>query len=321
MATMQKVTTQQLKDLIARKLSEYRLSQGEGSLGTLEISLRPSAARTFKAHWTGFRLAYSQPTVVLLAWLHDGSFWSEAYISTVQPSYVLAFRKSPHKNRGTGAERPDDKFSPPQSIETAIAQRKAWIDAGLVPDEEIIRYEDFDDPAEAIDQFFNYTVFYCLKAVEAGWDAFGYAADPSIGWNAGEARTASTPFDSAVDEGLKRSDIIWLASDTAPDKSTPCWFAYTKDKRLLVLSGEPQQIIPGAKDLRRVHVITRRKGRDAKMSEFDASVRVIDGNNPVEFEQLAEILLAKRQSVEGSAEANIDRWMREGVILELTPLP
>jgi len=319
MATMQKVTTAQLKDQIAHRLSEYRVAQGEGATGTLEISIRPSVARTFKAHWTGFRLAYSQPTIVLLAWLHDGSFWSEAYISTAQPSYVLAFRKDPHKNRGTGAERPDDKFAAPQSIETAIAQRKVWIETGLVADEEIIRYEDFDDPSEAIDQFFNYTVFYCLKAVNAEWDAFGYVADPTVGWDSGEAAAAARPFEASVDEGLKRSDILWLSPDTAPDKPVPCWFAYTKDKRLFVLSGEPQQIIPEAKSVRGAHVVTRRKGRDAKMGQFDASVRVITADNPEEFGQVAEILLAKRQSVVGTAEENIGRWMREGVILELTP--
>lgn len=316
---MQKVTTTQLKDQIARNLSEYRIAEGEGSVGTLEISLRATVARTFKAHWTGFRLAYSQPTIVLLAWLHDGSFWSEAYISTDQPSYVLAFRKDPHKNRGTGAERPDDKFAAPQSIETAIAQRKVWIEAGLVPDEEIIRYEDFDDPMEAIEQFFNYTAFYCLRAVNAEWDAFGYLADPSTGWGKDATATAALPFEASIEEGLKRSDILWLSPDTAPDKPIPCWFAYTKDKRLFVLSGEPQQIIPEAKKVRGARVVTRRKGRDAKMGEFDALVRVITADNPEEFGQIAEILLAKRQSVVGTAEENIGRWMREGAILELTP--
>jgi|GEM_PF-1391712 len=320
MAISQKITFEDLKEQIARRISEYRLIQGDGAAGTLDISLRSSAARTFKAHWTGYRLVYPQPTLVLLAWLKDGSFWSEGYISTDQPSYVLALRKQPHAQRGTGAERPDDKFTSTQSLEVAAQQRADWIAAGLVPDEETIRYEDFDSPMEAIDQFFNYTQFYCLDSVKAVWSDFGYSVDPSLGWNPGEAARASVPIEAAIDEGLKRSDILWLTPDTSPDQAVPCWFLYTKDKRLFVLSGEQEQIIPAAQNVRRAHVVTRRKGRDARMAEFDASVRHISGENPEEFEEVGGLLLAKRQSVTGSHEDNLKRWMREGVILELTPL-
>jgi hypothetical protein len=319
MSKLGNITIEDLKNEIARRISEYALSPGEGSAGTLEISLRPSVARTFRAHWTGYRLLYPQPTLVLLAWLHDGSFWSEGYISTAQPSYVLAFRKTPHKNRGTGAERPDDKFSSPQSIETAIGQRREWVLQGLAPDEEIMRYEDFDDPMEAIDQFFNYTSLYCLRAVDLDWSSFGYMADPSAGWDEGEAAVASTPFDAAIEEGLKKSDILWLSPDTDPDKSIPCWFLYRKDKRLFVISAPSEQVIPDAARVRTAHIVTRRKGRDARMTEFDAHVRVVTPANRDEFDEIAEQLVAKRQSVRSSEEM-IAGWKAEGVILELMPL-
>lgn len=319
MSKLGNITTEDLKNEIARRISEYAIPPGQGSAGTLEISLRTSVARTFRAHWTGYRLLYPQPTVVLLAWLHDGSFWSEGYISTVQPSYVLAFRKTPHKNRGTGAERPDYKFSSPQSIETAIRQRREWVLQGLVADEEIIRYEDFDEPMEAIDQFFNYTSFYCLRAVDLDWSSFGHVAEPSVGWNEGEVAAASTPFDAAIEEGLKKSDILWLSPDTDPDKSIPCWFLYRKDKRLFVLSAPPEQVIPDAARVRTAHVVTRRKGRDALLTGFEAHVRVLTPANREEFDEIAEQLVAKRQSVRNPEEM-IAGWKAEGVILELMPL-
>ena len=39
--------------------------------------------------------------------------------------------------------------------------------------------EDFDDPLEAVDEFFNYTAWYVLRAVEAEWDQLGYVPEPS----------------------------------------------------------------------------------------------------------------------------------------------
>ena len=319
MATTQ-TSIVELRDQIARRISDNRIVAGQGTAGSLDIALRRGVGRTFRAHWTGYRLMYEGSIIVLEARLHDGRFWAEGYICPDrQASFVLAFRKDPHPTRGTGAERPDDKFASPQSIAIALEQRRAKLDAGEAPEEEIIRYEDFDDPEEAIDQFFNYTALYCLKAAGVDWSSFGYTADPSIGWDQSASVTASLPINSAIDEGLKRSDIIWLTPDTAPDRPIPCWFIYTKDKRLFVLSGEREQLIPNAERVRNAQVVTRWKGRDARMAEFDASVRAITAEDTEEFKQISELLVAKRQSATGSLGENIERWMREGVILELTP--
>jgi hypothetical protein len=152
--------------------------------------------------------------------------------------------------------------------------------------------------------------------LDADWDQMGYQPDPSMGWEAEDETAASFPVDAAVEEGLKKSDIIWLVTSTQRPP-IPCWFVY-KDGKAFVLSGEPQQVIPGARDLREVHVITRWKGRDARMAEFDASVRVITGDQP-EFEQIASLLMAKRQSMRGTHDEILDRWRRDCVILELTP--
>jgi hypothetical protein len=322
MLRTQKPSISELKAQIANRIAEYSISPGTGSAGTLEMSLVHRAMRVFRAHWTGYRIAYTKPTILMKATLGDGSFWSEGYISPEEPSWVLAFRKEPHKSRGTGAERPDDKLSSPQQIETALAVRKSQVEAGLIADEEIIRYEDFDSASEAVDEFFVYTSFYCLRSVEADWSQFGYVVDESLDWGDTEPTAPDkgpAPPAALVDEALRKSDILWLAADTDPSKSIPCWFLYTKDKKLYVLSGEPQQRIPYAAQARSAHVVMRWRGRDAQMVEFDADVRPITAANKEQFEQVGQLLVAKRQSIRSSASETIASWMRDGVILELVP--
>jgi len=92
-----------------------------------------------------------------------------------------------------------------------------------------------------------------------------------------------------------------------------------RNGKIWVLSAEPQQIIPDARNVREAQVALRWKGRDARLVDFDASVRVIGPENRAEFEEIGALLVAKRQSASGSVEDIIARWMSAGVILELTP--
>ncbi|HEX9313827.1 MAG TPA: hypothetical protein VN986_06575 [Actinomycetota bacterium] len=303
---------------IARRLSEYMVPKGPGELGTLSIAQERNITRTFKAHWTGFRLVFPKRTILLSAMLSDGTFWSEGYIGPGQPSWVLAFRRDPPKARGSGGPRPDDKLGLEASITTSLAQRHKLIDSGQIPHEELIRMEDFDDPLEAVDEFFNYTAWYVLRAVDAEWDQLGYVPEASARWRPDEDRIATLPLLPAIEEGLKRSDIIWVTPDTS-NLSLPCWFVYRNGK-IWVLSAEPQQIIPDAGNVREAKVALRWKGRDARLVDFDASVRVIGPENTAEFEEIGALLVAKRQSISGSVEDIVTRWMSAGVILELTPL-
>lgn len=309
---------QALKVHIARRLSEYGIKAGQGSTGTVEISLWPGAERVFRAHWTGYRIAYPNPIIFIRASLNDGTFWSEGYISTDDPSWVLVFRKEPHAVRGTGGARPDDKFASEDAVEIAHNVRHEQVEEGLVPDEEIIRYEDFDLPTDAIDQLFNYTSFY-WNVASTSWEDFGYVTDEDIEWSEQEMPSESPAINEAMEESLKKSDILWLIPDTDPLKRPlACWFLYTKEKQIFVLSGEPQQRIPYAANVRTAHVILRWKGRDARMAEFDADVRVITASDKEEFEDIARQLVNKRQSVRDPDE-HVSSWLRDGVILELIP--
>jgi len=177
--------------------------------------------------------------------------------------------------------------------------------------------EDFDDPLEAVDEFFNYTAWYVLRAVDAEWDQLGYVPEASIGWTSDDDHEATLPVAAAIEDGLKRSDIIWVTPDTA-ERSIPCWFVYRNGK-IYVLSAEPQQMIPDAAHVREAEVAVRWKGRDARLVDFEAAVRVIGPDRQDEFEEIGQLLVAKRQSVQGSVDDVIRRWMAQGVILELSP--
>ncbi|HLI57483.1 MAG TPA: hypothetical protein VKY26_10695, partial [Actinomycetota bacterium] len=185
---------------VAHRLADYQVPKGPGQIGTLSIGLEKTVLRQFKAHWTGFKLAFLKPTMVLTATLDNGEYWSEAYVSIHQPSWILAFRRDPHKARGSGGPRPDDKLSLEASVEISLAQRHALIAAGNLPHEELIRMEDVDDPLDAVDQFFNYTAWYVLRAIEASWDSLGYVPDTTIGWGVEEDRLAALPPGSFKEE-------------------------------------------------------------------------------------------------------------------------
>lgn len=124
-----------------------------------------------------------------------------------------------------------------------------------------------------------------------------------------------------IEDGLKKSDVIWLGVERGGARTTaPVWFSY-KNGRILVLSrkegpGE-EQAVPGIPGAPEVLVVTRRKGRDTSLGEFRATVRVLEG---AEWEEAAKALADRRRSRNGSPQESIARWRGSCAIAELTPL-
>ncbi len=95
----------------------------------------------------------------------------------------------------------------------------------------------------------------------------------------------------------------------------PVWFVSDQGK-LYVLSGERQQTIPDAENLRECEVIPRWKGQNARIAEIPASVRVLEPGP--EWDAIAEKIAEKRLNIPGLPEDTAKRWRDECVILELT---
>jgi len=145
-----------------------------------------------------------------------------------------------------------------------------------------------------------------------------------------------TALPKHVEDGLKRSDVIWVGQPNKPRPQhgflrkrpgrpvpytmVPAWFAY-KGGKIYVLSqkerGPEEQTIPGLGDTPEVMVVTRRKGRDTSLDEFPATVRMLD-EGP-DYEQALAALADRRRSRNGPPEDSIERWKRTAVVAELTP--
>ncbi|MFB3737564.1 MAG: hypothetical protein ACE14W_01190 [Candidatus Velamenicoccus archaeovorus] len=131
-----------------------------------------------------------------------------------------------------------------------------------------------------------------------------------------------------VEDGLRRSDVIFVGVEQDGRRRTaPVWFSY-KDGRILVLSrdepGPDEQSVPGIPGASEVVVITRRKanvpetrGRDTALGEFYATVRTLQG---AEWEEAAKILADRRRSRVGPPGDSIQRWRGTCTIGELTPI-
>jgi len=122
-----------------------------------------------------------------------------------------------------------------------------------------------------------------------------------------------------VEEGLKKSDVIWVGADRNGRRRTaPAWFAYRNGKVLVLSQREPgpaEQTVPGVGTANEFVVITRRKLRDTALDELKAAGRVLEG---AEWEAAATVLVDRRRSRNGPPAEALARWRSTCDILELT---
>ena len=135
-------------------------------------------------------------------------------------------------------------------------------------------------------------------------------------------QVAPTTLPKEVEEGLKKSDVIWVGVEserTRPHRSRRG--SPTRTARSGLLSqrepGPEEQSVPGVPNAKELVVITRRKGRDTSLDRFPASYRVLEGP---EWEEAAKALADKRKSRAGTPADSIKRWRSSADIAELTPV-
>src|SRR5207249_3170972 len=150
------------------------------------------------------------------------------------------------------------------------------------------------------------------------------------GWLLGEIEVPvwlqeeGTALPKAVEDGLKRSDIIWVGVEqNGRDDAVPVWFVYRQGKIFLlsqrkkIADGPPEQTVPGLPSARDVIVVTRRKGRDTSLDRFHAVARVLEGD---EWDKAAALLADRRRDRHGPPQEAIERWRGACDIAELTPV-
>jgi hypothetical protein len=133
-------------------------------------------------------------------------------------------------------------------------------------------------------------------------------------------QAAAQKLPKETEEGLRKSDVIWVGTRVNGHKRmAPVWFAF-KDGRIYLLScRDPdlqEQTVPGVPDANELVVVTRRKARDTALQEFTAAQRLLEGP---EWETAAKMLVDRRRSRVGPPDESLKRWRGKCDIVELIP--
>ncbi len=272
-------------DEVARAIGRQGIREGtiEGAKAVLRVQLERYVRRVVQVHWTPFEADVPGRSVGLhLEVAEPRVHWAECYISPRYRSWYFAFQ-----------ERADENV-------------------------ELAYHADFETPQEALKRFWGLSGWYVLTAGGLTWKDVVYAVDPELPWGERHKALAAEWTSDAVEESLKKSTIIWLRWELDGQEQTmPVWFVYdNKSGKIYVLSGERQQRIPGAERLRECRVILRWKGKNARVAEIPARVRVIEPG--AQWDEVAEKIAEKRLNIPGLPEETARRWRDECVILELT---
>jgi hypothetical protein len=133
-------------------------------------------------------------------------------------------------------------------------------------------------------------------------------------------QAAAQKLPKETEEGLRKSDVIWVGTRVAGDKRmAPVWFAFKDGKIYLLSCQDPEaneQTVPGVPDANELVVVTRRKLRDTALQEFTAAQRLLEGP---EWETAAKMLVDRRRSRVGPPDESLSRWRGKCDIVELIP--
>jgi hypothetical protein len=269
-------------DEVARALGRYGVAPGEGSRGSLRVETLRNVKRVVQVYWTPFQVQIEGECLGLVLEVPTPRrYWAEAYLSPNQRNWVLCY----YDREETGVQ--------------------------------LSYYRDYATPREAVDGFFKLSAWYVLTATDATWSDIGYEVGPALQWS--EARTvmAGTSASAAAQESLKKSTIMWLRwTHEGVERTMPVWYLLDNKSGLIhVVSGERNQLIPGAEQMRECAVILRKKGKDVQVAELPASVRVVPPGP--EWDEIAEKLAEKRLNIPGLPEDTAKRWRDEATILEI----
>jgi hypothetical protein len=274
-----------IRELVARAIAGRGLKKGPDGAAVLRVDVEEGVRRIVQVYWTPFEAAVPGECLSLHLEIAEPTVhWAEAYLTPDYRNWVFFF-----------AERPDG-------------------------DVQLVHYADFATPDEAVRAFFDKAAWYTLVPTDKSWDDVTYTVAEALDWAEEETAVEAGSVGAGVQESLKKSTIVWLRwRADGRDVTMPVWFVYdNKTSKLYVLSGERQQTIPGAERLREVDVIFRWKGKNARIGDVPAKVRVIP-HGP-EWDEVAEKVAEKRLNIPGLPEDTARRWRDECVLLELSLL-
>lgn len=272
---------------VARAIGRLGLKQGEaqGAKAVLRIGVEADVRRIVQVYWTPFQADIPGRCIALHLEVPDPRVhWGECYLSPDHTCWFFFF-----------GERASD---------------------GEI---QLLYYEQHPTAQLALQNFMDHSNWYLMTATDTSWDDVVFSIEDELQWGEEFAIREATSISPAVQESLKKSTIMWLRW-RGPDgeRTMPVWYLYdAKAGKIYVLSGERQQVLPGAERIRECDVILRWKGKSANVAELGADVRVIRGTDP-DWTEIADKVAEKRLNIPGTPEDTARRWRDECVILELT---
>lgn len=273
--------TRVLED-VARAVGRRAVKEGNAAEAPagLRIELEENVKRIVQVYWTPFEANVPGQSIGLhLEVAKPRVHWAECYLSLDYRSWFFCFH-----------EREDG-------------------------DIQLAYHQDYATPAAALQGFFNLSGWYVLTATDQTWSDVVYGLSDKLAWGENMKLLSGSSGAAPVQEALKKSTIIWLRWESEGRSHTmPVWFVNDKG-RIYVLSGERQQEIPGAEHIRDCDVIFRWKGKNARIAEVPAMVRVLEPGE--DWNAAAEKIAEKRLNIPGLPEETAKRWRDECVILEL----
>jgi hypothetical protein len=273
-------------DEVARAIGRHNVKSGEAAGGSavLRITVENNVQRVVQVYWTGFQATIPGDSIALhLEVAEPRVHWAEAYLSPHSTNWVFCFH-----------ERPNDG------------------------DIELTYYREYANYEGAIEGFFNLSGWYVLTATDKTWEDVSYSTSEEVGWSEEHLSRSGTSTSAAVQESLKKSTILWMRwRHEGQTYQMPVWFLFdNKTSKIYVLSGEREQTLPGAAQMREADVVLRWKGKNARVAELSANVRVIPPGE--EWDAVAEKVAEKRLNVPGLPEDLARRWRDTCDLLELT---
>lgn len=115
---------------------------------------------------------------------------------------------------------------------------------------------------------------------------------------------------TVIEEGAKKSGVLWLALD----KPRLAWHTW-HEGAVYVVTGEGEQSLPGLAERDTVEVVLRSKDNGARLVAFEADVEVVD--QAAEAEAVAALAKDRLNSPDGAGLT--DRWAREATVVKLRP--
>lgn len=276
---------QDVLDEVARVIGRRGIEEGGAAdaKALLRVEREQGVKRVIRAYWTGFEVNLPGESIALhLEVAEPRVRWTECYLSPEYRNWVLCF-----------AERDDGEV-------------------------QLVHYRDYATSSEAIEGFADLSTWYTLTASDLTWSDVVYQLGDGVELTPHLETIASGATSAAIQESLKKSTILWLKWDSpAGEQTMPVWFLYdAKTGKINILSGERQQTIPGAENLREATIVLRWKGKNSQVAELPVDVRVLEPGS--EWDEVAEKIAEKRLNIPGLPEETARRWRDECVILELT---